>query len=72
MKRYFYVIVIAAIVVIAYDKIYNAVMVDMCLDKGFAWDYPQNKCIKDRLSFQGIECLSKHKSWDEQNKICKQ
>jgi hypothetical protein len=44
----------------------------MCLDKGFAWDYLQNKCIKDRLSFQGIECLSKHKSWDEQNKICKQ
>ena len=57
---------------IAY-KIIIYIKIDRCLDASGAWDYPQDICIKDKnISLDEVQCLSQKRTWDRNNKTCKQ
>lgn len=45
--------------------------IDVCLDKGGAWDYHNSICITDsNISLSVIKCISERGLWNSKKQIC--
>lgn len=48
--------------------------VDICLDKGYCWDYIRNKCEQNDQGFcfkNKQECNDRNGNWEEDEQYCK-
>lgn len=65
---------VVLIILIALYLIYEIILfikIDICLDRGGAWNYPKGFCVLDNnISINEIKCFSEKGNWDINNNIC--